>query len=741
MNKTKANHCTLNYNQLILNIMRNFIKVSLAGAIALAAIVACNKKEVVQDNPTFNPETKEVTTQFVLSVNTGGPQTKQTATNVQRASNFLGINEAHVLAYKTNMSVPALNVEPYVLTSSVATDRDYALGILYSNGSIDASNNAASSSNRIVQLNVPVDVDAMLFYGKAINASPGSATGKLTYNVDKTPANTHFDLVKRLDDETSYKHTGDLMVFIINRIIGSSVDQMAATDTYTAPGDPNDPKTVYTNLPALSWKDLGAIYDDPAQRPNLTGLEEILGAAYSTFTKIESGEYRAGSSAAIKTMMTSLIDVVKSVQSANPTGPEEANACRLADQIMQRKGRYFTDAMEFQAVNSIKDNVTTMGVLTAAEFDTKFSGVNNITSFPHTQFGIPDGAAQLEYDATTGEFEYLDPNQALANPGNSFDPNNYLFPAEIAYYVNSPIRTTSQDVTTNDYPNGVNPWDDDATSGNKWEAKSWQANSRVQSNTRGIAVRNNINYGVALLESKIAIASGITHFKDNKANKTHDTNDNLIPIDNHHLVFTGVLVGGQINSVDWQFLPKVTTGSEFTYVVYDDAIADGTIPTPTGKENYTLVLDNYNKTIADDATQSSVRVALEFKNEGDPFWGHDNIVPKDGVFYLIAELPVATATSASVLNLPVWPDEAKYAIPPVYGIDSQAVPSGKVAGHSKQINRVFIQNFVTTATFTLGETSLRNAYVTVPNLSSTQMSLGLSVDLKWHTGFTYNLTL
>lgn len=718
--------------------MRTFIKVSLAGAIALAA-VACNK-DVVQDNPDYNPETKEVTTQFVLSVNTGAPQTKQSATNVQKASNFLGINEAHVQAFKTNMSVTSLDVEPFVLSSSTATDRDYALGTLYSNGSINAGSNESSSSNRIVQLNVPVDVDAFLFYGKAINATTSNATGKLTYVVDKTPSNTHFDLVQRLanEDDTAYKHTGDLMVFIVNRIIGSYVTAMASTDSYSAPGDPNDPKKVYSNLPELSWKDLGARYDDPALRPDMKGLEEILGAAYSTFTKIESGEYRAGSSTAIKGMMTSLIDVVKSVQDADPTGPEEANACRLADQIMQRKGRYFTDAMAFLGVSSIKENAIAAGAITdEAEWESKFSGVTNITSFPHTQFGIPDGAAQLKYTASTGLFEYLEPNQALLNAGGEFDPKKYLYPSEIAYYVNSPIRTTSQDVTTADYPNGVNPWDDN----NQWVPKNWQANSRVQSNTRGIAIRNNINYGVALLESKIAIGSGFTHFKDNKAAKTHDANDNQIPIDNHHLTLTGILVGGQINTVDWQFLPKTSTGSEFTYVVYDDAIASGTIPTPTGNENYTLVLDNYNKTIADNATQSAVRVALEFKNEGDPFWGRDNIVPKDGIFYLIAELPVATTANDKVNGEPAWPDEAKYAIPPIYGVDNEAVPDGKVKGHSKKINRVFIQNFVTSVTFTLGENSLKNAYVTVPNLASTQMSLGLSVDLKWHTGFTYNVTL
>ena len=51
---------------------------------------------------------------------------------------------------------------------------------------------------------------------------------------------------------------------------------------------------------------------------------------------------------------------------------------------------------------------------------------------------------------------------------------------------------------------------------------------------------------------------------------------------------------------------------------------------------------------------------------------------------------------------------------------------------------MFIQDFMTTANFVLGETSLQHAYATVPDLRSTQISLGLSVDLKWQTGLTFN---
>ena len=58
-----------------------------------------------------------------------------------------------------------------------------------------------------------------------------------------------------------------------------------------------------------------------------------------------------------------------------------------------------------------------------------------------------------------------------------------------------------------------------------------------------------------------------------------------------------------------------------------------------------------------------------------------------------------------------------------------------------EIPRVFIQDFVTKAVFNIGETSLQKAYVSIPNLASTQMSLGLSVDLSWADGYEYTVTL
>jgi len=48
-----------------------------------------------------------------------------------------------------------------------------------------------------------------------------------------------------------------------------------------------------------------------------------------------------------------------------------------------------------------------------------------------------------------------------------------------------------------------------------------------------------------------------------------------------------------------------------------------------------------------------------------------------------------------------------------------------------------MQDFMTTATFVIGETSLQHALVAVPDLRSGQIALGLSVDLQWQTGIDF----
>ena len=114
-------------------------------------------------------------------------------------------------------------------------------------------------------------------------------------------------------------------------------------------------------------------------------------------------------------------------------------------------------------------------------------------------------------------------------------------------------------------------------------------------------------------------------------------------------------------------------------------------------------------------------MALEFlNNSGKNFFGEHGLVRDQSHFYLIGELD----PEKSGLNAITWPTH--HPLPP-YNAD----------GTSIKTPRVFMQDFVTTADFVIGANSLKHAYLTVPDLRYSALTLGLSVDLKWETGLNF----
>ena len=151
-------------------------------------------------------------------------------------------------------------------------------------------------------------------------------------------------------------------------------------------------------------------------------------------------------------------------------------------------------------------------------------------------------------------------------------------------------------------------------------------------------------------------------------------------------------------------------------MVYDNDLPSTAIPTTSGNENYTMVWDNYTT----DATQNTVYVALELtNNSGKDFWGMNNLIRNGASFYLIGKLDPNNAS-----NTITWP--TKYALPP-YNTDGSTI----------QTPRIFIQDYMTTANFVIGEESLKQALVSVPDLRASHLSLGLSVDLSWSNGLNF----
>lgn len=684
--------------------------IALAGTLGLTACSSDDEVAAVENNPSYDAATGLVKSQFVLNI-ASKAQTRSGVLTVQAdGENFRGIDNTLLFAFKTS----GKGFVDATFAGADAANR-YDLGTVAAAGSLD---NDGNNSHRILELAMPTGTDAMLFYGKAIKASTADdhEVGKVTYSVSGSKASAfHFDLNTRVgENATRYEHTAQVLAAIMTKIVNVTGSYTVVKADYPSwSGDDGDVLT-------SSWKDL----NPTTQARALSPLEEILYKAFTTLTTYGANELRGGSSNAIHTTVKDLYSVTIKVANATPTSPYEELAKHLAQQINSQINNYFTSSPTgeitgFKGVDVIK---TAMGTSWNNDWNDVLS--TELANFPITTFNLPAGAAQLAYTESTNTFSHKHPGFSLLDKSTSTNPSAYMFPAELMYRCNSGVRTSNKEKTSSEgYPNGVANWDDNT----KWDS-DWSGTS-VTSATRATAMKQNVNYGVALLKATVSIKEGVTALEDNRAALNQGESNKSFDTSNINFTWTGVIIGGQPESVDWQFLPPTT--STFDKLVYDNRVAGETsgtaVPKTAGSAstpNYTILFDNYNS----GSTQNKVRVALQFVNNGEDFWGRDNLIRAGQTFYLVAELDPTGKTIAK------W--DTYYQVPPL-----------DASGVSTKTTRVFVQDYMTTANFkftadgTNHTSSLQDAYVTIPDLRSSQLSFGLSVDLDWRPGLTFDADL
>ena len=763
--------------------MKHLVKIFLLGTALLGAAACQRETEMTKTtNPSDNSEKQDVVVDLVLNVATGrNASTKMTDANVQMSNNFLGIQDAKIIPFETGNS----EADKYVTlnTGHTTGNQFYDLGLLFPSSQIPTGTNEDSKSRRVVKLSIPLGTDAMLFYGKAYNPIlPGATADDIILNrrtrgallddistTPTTPGDIHFNLVSRLTgqkayipdseseiDLSDYTQTAKLMEYILNYVIHDPA--VPAIASYKAPKD----VTTYHNLPALSWEGLAIKQNNHVQ---LKPIEDILATAYNKIMTVNSNEYRGASSYAVSLIIDDLAEIIEAVVDAVPTGEEEANAIRLAEiQILPRINSFFildeNQHYKFRQLSILASRVTATLTPTATEtaeqiYEDNFGDAKEPSLFPYELFRIPEGAAQMGIDSD-GKIEYMIPNRALLHPDPNdvvdFPPYKYTYPAELAYYVNSPLLVTTTKVDDSDtyFPNGYSKWYNQSY----WDAlnKGW-GKGFVGTETKGVAIRDNVNYGVAMLETNVSYNA--SSFNDNRGQFSPAEGDATLTTTDLSLELFGVLIGGQNVEVNWQYLSTTNDEDDYSFVLYDDVMqttrgedtSANFVKAGSTVTNYTLVLDNY----INQATQLEVPVALEFINRGVDFWGRDNLIRTNATFYLLGKLKISGASSSidwtitddkmNTEGATPYVERYGYQVPPVYGVGSEAVPSGETRGKSKKITRVFIQNFTTKANFKIGTNSLKNAYVTLPDLRSSQMSLGLSVDLSWQPGLEFNIEL
>lgn len=316
------------------------------------------------------------------------------------------------------------------------------------------------------------------------------------------------------------------------------------------------------------------------------------------------------------------------------------------------------------------------------------------STFPRN-YNLPDGVAQVAWNGNA--FEFVG-NADVMIGANAIDPTTICYPAGLYYMANTPIKTT--EAIDPVFPNFAN-W----TNG---FAADW-IGTEVTATTRGIALTNPVQYAVASLAVKVKCATSTLadNAKEYAEDPTTGGQEQTITVPADGFKLTGVVIGGQPETVGWDF--KNLAGDHLMNV-YDNAVpAD--VTAKYGSEspiNYTLVLEDLEEDAVSDKTKASVvNIALEFENNsGQSFYGQDGLVPANAKFYLVGQL-----------NL-----NAQEGVTDATGRTS-----------------VFSQDYTTTATFTIN--SLKNAYNGIPDLRASKMKFGLAVDLTWQAGVSFDVEI
>ena len=425
---------------------------------------------------------------------------------------------------------------------------------------------------------------------------------------------------------------------------------------------------------------------------NLTGDKAVLKGAYDKFIQL-----KAGSAVAILASVQSLYNIVKPI-----SGKTSSDAKDLANAIC-------TKILNTDGTNiKLKESSETSGPTYILSYD---SSNKNYTEFPETQ-GLPQGAMILEYSSTsTPAFSYKATSANIGTTDNNINVDNIVYPACIEYFVDTPLKATNLDVNT--WPTTASSWDSD-----NWN--SW--GDVVLPSTRTIALQNTINYGVSSLRTTIKAVTETGLLEDNQNHFYSNLENQQVAVGNGFTV-TGILIGGQPAQVEWNFL---SSSDNFNNTVFDRSMPKGengnitviaknySNDNETSEPFYTLLLDNMLS--GENATQKDVNFAIELKNTSNTdFYGVDGVVAAGQKFYLVGKMSVGDNQTIT------FPTDNDYRFP------------------GKDTKRIFVQDYTTNLNVTFK--SLKNAYVTIPDLRASNLQLGLSVDLTWQSGLTYNVTI
>ncbi len=402
----------------------------------------------------------------------------------------------------------------------------------------------------------------------------------------------------------------------------------------------------------------------PGAAPNdkwATVGDVYLNEAYQRMTQLTTL-----SSYNVQVMLGFILQIVNQKAADDPTLSDET------DPIQQLKAaitKMISDCCEADPAPDIKNGVIVLK--------------DDYQGFP-ADIHLPDGAARIKWNATTGEFEVPD-KQVYSNDLEVTSVNDYAYPMNLHYQVFSDILASDKQVIL-----GTNE-QTGSTEVNQYT--SWQellddgyqsAETTVQPETQSVAMVKQVNYAVGRLNIRSRIGT----------DAIYDANGKYVSVSDGTFTLKGYIVGNQ-REVDYNFQP---VASSRTYAIYDTDLGGG----PQNLKKRYYCEPDYILGLGTSADQP-ILVALELVNNGDSFQGADGVIVKGATFYLVANMNPQDGTN-----------------------------------HSETLNQIFCKDHFTTVDITIK--SLSNATYGLPNLDIPRPTLGLSVNLGWGEGLFFDDT-
>ena len=695
---------------------KTFLKFAYVSAIALTGMMgfsACQSDSAEEVNPNYDAETNAVKTEFAFNISSSAKQ-KMTGANTQQkveddGTGFLGMNTMWLYCLATDPTADG----------TFLTNGQINLGSL---GTLAASEISGTKSSKVYSMYLPVGTKNFLFYGsqagKEHNGKHANGQLKVTfpdakYDIKDYVGDITFALTPIIEKSESELNTaGNTLKGYLNTILAATV----SGGTYNG----------------KTWKGTQYYLNAPQKNTEVGAQFKEIASLYYAFVQ----EFTQGRQLSAYDTKRSVEDLYNMIIKINTNSTNEhvkavANAVKTAIEV-----------------NFTPDEVTPATDPKTYTLDYKTGTEATITNFPLEQ-GLPAGSVVITSDPTevasinADTYSTFDKFTMIISGENSLgqviaSPTNEItYPSELTYYTNSKAVTSTKAHAASDYPKTVTNWDnieDENWAGASGTKTTWKFPGEVTVATTAAAIRQNIKYGAAQLVTTVKITPSANKLIDNAKQITvtddaaydllEDKENQEITYADDLFTLNGILVGGQPALSDWQFLPK--SGTTMSRVVYDNVINTNTITqsvTSPYEPTYTLVMDNF-KSGSPIPTQEVVNIALEIVNNGDDFYGADGLIPAGATFYLVGQINPAQA-----------------GLPDINWTGTYDGSNDTYAHPGRGTKRVFIQDFKTMVNFTIPSDGLQRAYSSIPDLRSTKLLFGLSVDLTWKEGLTFNVNL